>query len=170
MMVRNNTIRRKTVLFPRFPQSRVLSEWREIMVRLIIGVKGTGKTKQLIEQVHQAYETSKGSVVCIDQGDNLKYDINHKVRLIDAKDYMITDGQSLFGFVAGIYASNHDITDIFIDAALRICQNDMEAFKCFIKEVDCFSEKNGFQVTMTSSIPFDTADSEIKSYVTNWPQ
>ena len=74
------------------------------------------------------------------------------------------------GIMSVSYTHLHDITDIFIDAALRICQNDMEAFKCFIKEVDCFSEKNGFQVTMTSSIPFDTADSEIKSYVTNLPQ
>ncbi len=136
-----------------------------IMVRLIIGVKGTGKTKQLIEQVHSAYENSKGSVVCLDQGDNLKFDISHKIRLVNTKEYMITDGQALFGFVAGIYASNHDITDIFIDAALRICQNDMEQFKCFVKEVDCFSEKNGFNVVMTSSIPVDTADEEIRSYV-----
>ena len=72
------------------------------MLKLIVGVKGTGKTKHLIEMVNTASEESKGSVVCIEKGTKLTYDIKHTARLIDTDQYNIGDAQSLFGFIAGI--------------------------------------------------------------------
>ena len=90
------------------------------MVKLIIGIKGTGKTKQLIELVNAASEKSAGSVVCIEKGTKLTSDIKHTARLIDTDQYAICDAQSLFGFIAGIIASNHDVTDLYIDSALKI--------------------------------------------------
>ena len=135
------------------------------MLKLIVGVKGTGKTKALINAVNSAYEASSGAVVCLEQGEKLRYDIRHQVRLINTLDYMICDGQSLFGFIAGIYASNHDITDIFVDSALKICENDYDEFKVAIEEIARFAEANNLRCTITASMPAEDLDESLKKYI-----
>ena len=135
------------------------------MLKLIIGVKGTGKTKALINMVNTAAENSSGNVVCIEKGDKLTYDIKHQVRLIDTKQYFISDAQSLYGFVAGIFASNHDVTDLFIDSALKICGNDNEAFDKFVEEINALVEKLNINVVMTSSIPVEEASATVNKYI-----
>ena len=135
------------------------------MLKLIIGVKGTGKTKQLIEMVNTASAESKGSVVCIEKGTKLTYDIKHTARLIDTEQYGICDGQSLFGFIAGIFASNHDVTDIYIDSALKICNNDIASFEKFCGEVDALTKKCEINCTMTSSLAVEDATDTIKKYL-----
>ena len=135
------------------------------MLKLIIGVKGTGKTKALINMVNTAVENSQGNVVCIEKGDKLTYDVKHQARLIDTKQYFVSDAQSLYGFVAGILASNHDVTDLFIDSALKICKNDVEAFDKFVEEVNALVEKIGVNVIMTSSIPVEDASETVKKYL-----
>ena len=109
-------------------------------MKLIIGVKGTGKTKTLIEMVNSTIDSSNGSVICIEKGDKLKFDIKYQCRLIDSDEYFVCDAQSLFGFIAGIFASNHDVTDLFIDSALKICGNDADAFDVFLGEMNKLSE------------------------------
>ena len=106
------------------------------MLKLIIGVKGTGKTKNLINLVNTAVENSQGDVVCIEKGTKLRYDVKYKARLIDVTEYFVADAQSLYGFIAGILASNHDVTDLFVDSALKICNNDVVAFDKFVDEVN----------------------------------
>ena len=135
------------------------------MIKLIIGTKGTGKTKTLIEMVNNAINATKGSVVCIEKGDKLKYDIKYQCRLIDTEDYLITDGQSLYGFIAGILASNHDVTDIFVDSALKICKDDAESFDYFLKEVDAVLKTHEVNLVMTSSLPIDAATDTMKKYL-----
>ena len=135
------------------------------MLKLIIGVKGTGKTKALINMVNTAVENSSGNVVCIEKGDKLTYDVKHQARLIDTKQYFICDAQSLYGFVAGILASNHDVTDLFVDSALKICDNDMAAFDKFVEEVNALVEKINVNVVMTSSIPVEEASETVKKYL-----
>ena len=135
------------------------------MLKLIIGVKGTGKTKALINMVNTAVDSSKGNVVCIEKGDKLTYDVKHQARLIDTKQYFISDAQSLFGFVAGILASNHDVTDLFIDSALKICGNDNAAFDKFLDEVNALVEKIDVNVVMTSSIPVEEASETVNKYL-----
>ena len=135
------------------------------MVKLIIGKKGTGKTKTLIEMVNTATQSSKGSVICIEKGAKLNYDVTHKARLIDTDSYSVTDGQSLFGFVAGILASNHDITEIFIDSSLKICQNDMPAFEKFAEEIDELTAKLNVAVVMTASLPVEECPESLKKYL-----
>lgn len=135
------------------------------MLKLIIGVKGTGKTKQLIEMVNTASEQSKGSVVCIEKGTKLTYDIKHTARLIDTEEYGICDGQSLFGFVAGIIASNHDVTDIYIDSALKICNNDLVSFDKLCDEINTLIEKCDVHCTMTVSLAVEQATDTIKKYL-----
>lgn len=134
-------------------------------MKLIIGVKGTGKTKTLIDMVNTSIDTSKGSVICIEKGDKLKFDIKYQCRLIDSDEYLICDAQSLFGFIAGIFASNHDVTDLYIDSALKICANDLAAFDKFLNEMDTLSEKFGVNLVMTSSIPVEEASDTVKKYL-----
>ncbi len=135
------------------------------MLKLIIGVKGTGKTKTLISMVNDAVENSKGAVICIEKGDKLRFDVKYQARLIDTDEYFINDAQSLYGFVAGIFASNHDVTDLFIDSALKICANDSEAFDKLLDEMGALVEKLGINVVMTSSIPTEAASDTVKKYI-----
>lgn len=135
------------------------------MLKLIIGVKGTGKTKALINLVNAASTDSKGDVVCIEKGVKLRYDVKSSVRLINTEEYFVTDTDALYGFIAGIFASNHDITDLFVDSALKICNNDVASFDAFVDLVAKLSEKLGVNVVMTSSIPVEAASETVNKYV-----
>ena len=135
------------------------------MLKLIIGVKGTGKTKTLINMVNTAVESSHGNVVCIEKGVKLRYDVKYRARLINTEEYFISDAKSLYGFLAGILASNHDVTDLFIDSALKICENDLAGFDTFVSELDKLVEKVGVNVVITSSIPTEEASETVKKYI-----
>lgn len=135
------------------------------MLKLIIGVKGTGKTKALIDMVNKATEVSEGSVVCIERGLKLRYDIKYRTRLINTNDYLIFDAQSLFGLIAGILASNHDVTDLYVDSSLKICNDDINAYEKMILELDELAEKHSVNIIMTASIPSEEASDIIKKYI-----
>lgn len=135
------------------------------MLKLIIGVKGTGKTKALINLVNTAVDNSHGDVVCIEKGAKLRYDVKYQARLIDTNEYFVADAEALYGFIAGILASNHDVTDLFIDSALKICNNDVAAFEKFIDAVDALSQKLNVKVVMTSSVPVENATDTMKKYI-----
>lgn len=135
------------------------------MVKLIIGVKGTGKTKTLIEMVNNAQKDTNGCVVCIEKGNKLRYDVNSQVRLIDTVEYLVADAQSLFGFVAGILASNHDVTDLFIDSCLKICNEDVAAFEKFLLEVEALSLRTDVNVTLTSSLPTEDVTDIMRKFI-----
>jgi ethanolamine utilization microcompartment shell protein EutL len=135
------------------------------MLKLIIGVKGTGKTKTLISMVNDAVEKSAGTVVCIEKGVGLRFDVKYTARLINTNDYLVFDAEALYGFVAGILASNHDVTDLFIDSALKIANNDVAAFESFLKEVDELANRLDVNVVITSSIPVEEASDTVKKYI-----
>lgn len=135
------------------------------MLKLIIGVKGTGKTKALINTVNEAAEKSAGKVVCIEKGIGLRFDIKYSVRLINTNEYLIFDADALYGFIAGILASDHDVTDVFVDSALKIANNDIAAFDTFVKEVDELATNHNVNIVMTSSIPTEEASDIVKKYV-----
>ena len=132
------------------------------MIKILIGAKGSGKTKTLIELTNNAAETSKGSVVCIEKGDKLKHEITYKARLIDTDYYMITDAQGLCGFIAGILASNSDITDIYVDSALKIAANDVAAFEAILPRLEKLAE--GINLVLSASIAVDDCPESIKAY------
>ena len=135
------------------------------MLKLIIGVKGTGKTKNLINLVNTAVENSHGDVVCIEKGTKLRFDVKYTARLIDVEEYFVCDAQSLYGFVAGILSSNHDVTDLFIDSALKICNNDLASFDAFVEEINALAAKLNVKITITSSIPTEEASETVKKYL-----
>ena len=132
------------------------------MIKLFIGGKGSGKTKTLIELVNNAAKTSDGSVVCIEKGDKLKLDITYKARLIDTDYYAVTDAEALYGFIAGILASNSDITDIFVDSALKIVGNDTAAFEAMLNKLVAITKD--VNLVMTASIAVEECPEGIKAY------
>lgn len=135
------------------------------MIKLVVGLKGSGKTKTLIERANSAADETKGSVVCIEKGDKLIHEIKYQVRLVDTDEYNVTTAASLYGFIAGMYASNHDITNVFVDSALKICGNDMATFEQLVVELDKLTEKNSFDVFMTSSCTVEALPESLKKYL-----
>ena len=132
------------------------------MIKLFIGGKGSGKTKTLIEMVNNAVNESKGNVVCIEKGDKLIHDITYKARLIDTDAYAVVDADALYGFIAGILASNSDITDVFVDSALKIIGNDVAAFEVMLKKLEKIT--GDVNLVMTSSIAVEDASEAVKAY------
>ena len=132
------------------------------MIKLFIGGKGSGKTKTLIELTNNAALASNGSVVCIEKGDKLKHEITYKARLIDTDSYFVSDADALYGFIAGILASNSDITDIFVDSALKICGNNVEAFEGMLPQLEKIAE--GVNLVMSCSIAVEECPEGIKKY------
>ena len=122
------------------------------MVKLIIGGTGSGKTKEIVDQVNAAVKEEKGSVVCISRGNKLTFDISHDARLIDATDYPIKDYASLLGFVCGIHAGNYDITRVFIDSLYKIAgSKDVAQAEAFLNDLEKFSEKHSVNFTVAMS-------------------
>ena len=135
------------------------------MVRLIMGTAGAGKTKQLIKLIHASVEAEKGSVVCIEPGADMTYDISHSVRLVNAGEYDLNSFECLRGFVSGLYAGNYDITHIFIDSLTKIIgrECDFETEK-FLDWLNNFSQKNGIKFTITISDEESLVSDGIKKY------
>ena len=135
------------------------------MLKLIIGVKGTGKTKNLINLVNTAVENSQGNVVCIEKGTQLRFDIKSKVRLVDTEEYLIHDAEALYGFIAGILASNYDVTDLFVDNTFKICGGNIAALEAMLENLNALLAKHDVNVFMTASIPVEDATDIIKKYL-----
>ncbi len=97
------------------------------MIKLIVGAKGSGKTKAMIDQINDSVKTSKGNVVVVEKGMKLTYDIAPAARLIDLDEYKVSGGEMLYGFVAGLLASNYDITDLYDINRLGVVLDEMAA-------------------------------------------
>ena len=135
------------------------------MIRVIVGKKGSGKTKQVIEMINSAVDTEHGNVVCIEKGEKLMLDISHKIRLVEASEYDIADYTAMKGFISGLYAGNYDITHIFIDSLTKIVGNttDHETEK-FLDWLNNFSQKNNIKFTITISDEESLVGEGIKKY------
>ena len=136
------------------------------MVRVIMGVKGTGKTKQMIELINTAVQSEHGNVVCIERGPKLTYDINYKIRLVEASHYDMKDYEFLKGFVSGLYAGNYDITHIFIDSLTKIVPSEATdlAVEDFLDWLNDFGEDNNIKFAVTISADASLASDGVKKY------
>ena len=135
------------------------------MIRVIVGKKGSGKTKQVIEMINSAVDTEHGNVVCIEKGEKLMLDISHKIRLVEASEYDIADYTAMKGFISGLYAGNYDITHIFIDSLTKIigAEVNFETEK-FLDWLNAFNQKNGIKFTITISDEESLMSEGIKKY------
>ena len=134
------------------------------MLKLIVGKKGTGKTKMLIEQVNAAAQASKGCVICIEKGLTLDKDISHKVRLVETDSYKVADATALYGFVAGVVASNYDITDIYLDSTLRIC-GSVEEMEAFLLKVEALTANSDIKFIATVSLAAEELPASLAAFV-----
>lgn len=121
------------------------------MVYLILGNKGSGKTKRLIDLVNAAVEKSNGNVVCIEKERLLTYNINYRARLVETDYYGVNGYDAFYGFISGIIAGNHDITDILVDATLKIGGRDYEDLANFLEKVAELSKAAEQDITFTIS-------------------
>ena len=134
------------------------------MVTLLIGKKGTGKTKKLISLANEAVAASTGNVVVIEKGSKLTYDVTHKARLIDTEQYLISGYDMLFGFISGICAGNYDVTDILVDATFKIVGRDYEKLVQFFDMLSALSEASDVDFYFTLSCDKEDLPVEIFDY------
>ncbi len=135
------------------------------MVKLLMGLKGSGKTKKLVDMVCEAIDSDKGDVVVIEKERKLTYDIPYKARLVDAGAYGIDNYELLKGMLCGMHAGNYDITNIFVDNFFKLAgDKSSEALVTFVKWLENFSENE--KVDFVLSISADPADmsEELKAY------
>ena len=135
------------------------------MIRVIMGLKGSGKTKKMIDAIHETLAHATGDVVCIEYGKKLTYDVNYKVRLVDSKEYAIASAEMLKGFLSGLHAGNFDITHVFIDNLYKTIGNDKAEGEAFIKWCAQFAAANDMNITITVSDDPEAASESIKQYL-----
>lgn len=136
------------------------------MVKIIMGHKGSGKTKRLISMVAEAAESSSGNVVCIEKEDALRFDIPHSVRLVSTTDYSFGSYTYLKGFICGLHAGNYDITHIFIDNLYKIVNStSLSELEGFVMWCDSFGRKENIDITFTVSEDPMYASETIETYL-----
>lgn len=136
------------------------------MIKLIVGKKGTGKTKMLIDLANRAAETSEGNVVCIEKGTKLTFDINHTVRLVNSSDFALDSYEELYGLISGMIAANYDVTDIFVDSINKILgYMDNAQFEKFLDKIKLIVDPNNIKLTITVSADESELSDAIKTYL-----
>ena len=134
------------------------------MVELLIGKKGTGKTKALIEKVNNALTVSKGNVVFISNDTNRNiFDVKSKARMADTSEFEIKSYDEFLGFISGIISRDFDITNIFVDGIFKIVGSDnLDGFESFLNRLETMSQN--FEITFVISVSIDaeTAPDYIK--------
>ena len=135
------------------------------MIHVIMGLKGSGKTKKMIDSIHAAVANASGDVVCIEYGKKLTYDVNYRVRLVDSKEDGISNIDMLKGFLSGLHAGNFDITHVYIDNLYKTIGNDRANGEAFIAWCADFAQVNNMEITMTISDDPALASDEVKKYL-----
>ena len=135
------------------------------MIHVIMGLKGSGKTKKLIDAINAAVAEAHGDVVCIEYGRKLTYDVTYKVRLVDSKEYGINSAEMLKGFLSGLHAGNFDITNVFIDNLYKTIGADKAAGEDFIVWCAKFAADNNMEITITISEDPAEASEALKQFL-----
>ena len=135
------------------------------MIHVIMGLKGSGKTKKLIDGINTAVAQASGDVVCIEYGKKLTYDVTYKVRLVDSQEYGIKSVEMLKGFLSGMHAGNFDITHVFIDNLYKIIGADLASAEDFITWAAKFAADNSMEITVALSEDPANAPESMKQYL-----
>ena len=135
------------------------------MIHVIMGLKGSGKTKKMIDAINSAVANANGDVVCIEYGRKLTYDLSYKVRLVDSKEYGIASSEMLKGFLSGLHAGNFDITNVFIDNLYKTIGTDLAAAEDFVAWCAKFAADNSMEITITISEDPAKASDGMKQYL-----
>ena len=135
------------------------------MIHVIMGLKGSGKTKKLIASINETVANANGDVVCIEYGKKLTYDLTYRVRLVDSKEYGINNQDKLKGFLSGLHAGNFDITNVYIDNLYKTLGSDRAAGEEFILWCAEFAQANDMNITLSVSDDPAEASEAVKAYL-----
>ena len=135
------------------------------MIHVIMGLKGSGKTKKLIDAINAAAENASGDVVCIEYGRKLTYDVTYKVRLVDSQEYSVDSAEKLKGFLSGLHAGNFDITHVFIDNLYKTIGADLAAAEDFVAWAAKFAADNSMEITVALSEDPANASEAMRQYL-----
>ncbi len=137
------------------------------MVKVILGKKGTGKTKALIEMVNKAAkEESDGSVVCIQYGEKLNAHIPARsARLIDITNYPVNSNEGLEGFISGLFAGNYDITHVYVDSILKIVGDNLDELGVALDNMEKLTKSNNATLVCLVSADVETAPEALKKFM-----
>lgn len=135
------------------------------MIKLIIGKKGSGKTKELINDVHDSVNVENGNIIFICNGDRHVLDLNHSVRLIDVAEFDTNDYRIFKSFINGVLSQNYDITSVFIDSLFKIVPDDADNLAQFIEDLDAISEDRNIKFTICISADKDELPESIYKYI-----
>ena len=135
------------------------------MIQVIMGLKGSGKTKKLLSAINEAVASAAGDVVCIEYGKKLTYDVNYRVRLVDSKEYGISNPDMLKGFLSGLHAGNFDITNVYIDNLYKTIGSDRANGEAFVAWCAEFANVNNMNITITISDDPEQASEDMKKYL-----
>ena len=135
------------------------------MIHVIMGLKGSGKTKKMVDSIHNTVANASGDVVCIEYGKKLTYDLSYRVRLVDSKEYGINSIDMLKGFLSGLHAGNFDITHVYIDNLYKTIGNDRATGEAFVAWCADFAQANNMEITVTISDDPAQASDLVKQYL-----
>ena len=136
------------------------------MVNIIMGLKGSGKTKKLVDLVRDAVNAETGDVVVIEKERKLTFDIPYQARLIDAGDYDIGSYEFLKGLICGVHAGNYDITHFFIDNFYKLVNDrSVEELESFLSWLDKFSAQEGISFVVSISSDPETVSDKVRKYI-----
>jgi len=135
------------------------------MVQLIVGEKGKGKTKQLLDKVNGQVKDIAGNIVYLDKSTKHMYELNNKVRLIDVSEYMIEDANEFVGFVCGIISQDHDLQQMYFDSFLKISHLEGQDITAVVEKLAKVSEKFKVDFILSVSVDKETLPENLKSMV-----
>ncbi len=135
------------------------------MVQLIVGRKGKGKTKQLLDKVNAEVKNASGNIVYLDKNTEHMYELNNKIRLIDVSRYMIDSTDSFIGFICGIISQDHDLQQMYFDAFLQLARSDESNIAAVVAKLEKLGETFGVDFVLSVSLDADELPAEIKDKV-----
>lgn len=135
------------------------------MVQLIIGDKGKGKTKQLLDMVNEAIKSANGNIVYLDKNSKHMYELNNKIRLIDVSGFPLKNSDEFVGFICGIISQDHDLEEMYLDGFLKIAKLEDKDVTDTILQLDAISEKFGIKIVISVTLTEDAIDESLKDKV-----
>ena len=135
------------------------------MIQVIAGNKGSGKTKRLIDLTNATAREAVHHVIFLDDDNRYMYDVDHKVRFINASDYHVSSTDMFIGFVCGILSSNYDVGTVFIDAFLKLCRTDLDKTGPVVALLSEMSSSHNVDFVLSVSADPDSLPDFLRQYV-----
>lgn len=135
------------------------------MIQLIVGEKGKGKTKILLDKVNSEIKTAHGSIVYLDKSTKHMYELNNRVRLIDVSSFNLTSSDQFVGFICGILSQDHDLEQMYLDSFLKISQTDETTANALIDKLDAIGQAYNVTFVISISVTSDVIDAKYKENI-----